>query len=141
MSYQYTSELEQKEYEAFLKRYRESEISEKIIRGNNVQTLDLNREHLLRLRRPDGKELSIRLGRRDIKLGTLVFTTPDNPRISDIVTVTEVAYKRLEDLSERDLELGNFNHRQHAFFSIRRYYPDVAWEDEVTIVYFQPVDI
>jgi hypothetical protein len=85
-----------------------------------------------------GKRLTIRTGRRDIQLGRLVFR-PSKPskKIKPVnVSVCEVRYKRLEAITDEEAVQDGFADALSVLDGMRRFYPDIRPEDEVTLVYF-----
>lgn len=87
-----------------------------------MQTLDLS-SPLYGVVRDHGKRHTIRLGRRDIKLGPLVFTSSEGDLV---VEVYMVIYLCVKDLSE----VGIRGHQ------LKRFYPEITDDDEVTLVKF-----
>lgn len=113
------------------------------------------------------KRTTIRKGRRDIKLEGLTFlsTEPVNGAESDwylaacptgflvdgkchpnndnlvylaqTVDVKAVTYIRVYDMTDLDAQADGFNTVEDLFEGMRRYYPDLDWEDELTIIEFE----
>ena len=85
-----------------------------------------------------GKRVTIRKGRRDIQLGKLVFspTTPDKKIKPVKVNVTEVRYKRLQDVTNDEAKCDGFWDASHMYSGMKKYYPDLKRTDEVTFIIF-----
>jgi hypothetical protein len=85
-----------------------------------------------------GKRVTIRKCRRDIQLGKLVFapTTPDKKLKPVKVSVTEVRYKRLRDVTVDEAMADGFWDADHMYRGMKTYYPNLKRTDEVTFVIF-----
>jgi hypothetical protein len=83
-----------------------------------------------------GKRTTIRLGKRDITLGSLLFESNDLKRES-IVTVAKVNYCKLKDVSLDDLINDGFSDHSHMLNEMKRFYPEIEMESWVTVVGFQ----
>lgn len=82
-----------------------------------------------------GKVTTIRKGRRNIALGELLFESTDTKR-QQIVEVTAVYYSQLSHVNTDDLENDGFTDPQDMWAKMKRFYPDILMEDEVTVVKF-----
>lgn len=88
-----------------------------------------------------GKRVTVRAGRRDIRLGPLVLesTLPDctGQHLREIVEVTEVHYKRLRYLTDLEAEEDGATDADELRDALRRFYPALGSDDEITLLYFQ----
>lgn len=82
-----------------------------------------------------GKLCTIRKGRRDIQLGDLLFESIETMR-PEIVQVEIVYYCRLDKVAIEDLQNDGFKDHQDLCEKMKRFYPDITPEDEVTVVKF-----
>jgi hypothetical protein len=85
-----------------------------------------------------GKLTTIRKGRRDIKLGDLLFESVETKR-QELVYVISVHYCRLADVPLDDLQNDGFIDHQDLAERMKRFYPDIILNDEVTVVKFEKV--
>ena len=113
------------------------------------------------------KRTTIRKGRRDIQLEGLTFlstdkvtaqeadwyleacpggflasgrTHPNNDDyvyLAQTVMVRTVTYIRVTDMTDLDAQADGFNGVEELFEGMKRYYPDLTWEDELTIIEFE----
>lgn len=83
-----------------------------------------------------GKRTTIRKGRRDIALGKLSFESTDTKR-QQIVEVITVYYTRLKNVNAEDLKNDGFKDHLDMWEKMKRFYPDILLEDEVTVVKFR----
>ena len=83
-----------------------------------------------------GKLTTIRKGRRDIQLGDLLFESVDTKR-KEVVQVVIVYYCRLSNVAIEDLQNDGFTDHQDMWEKMKRFYPDILFDDEVTIVKFE----
>lgn len=83
----------------------------------------------------NGKLTTIRKGRREIALGKLLFESTETKR-QLMVDVTTVYFTRLETVNKEDLENDGFKSHQDMWEKMKRFYPDIQLEDEVTVVKF-----
>lgn len=83
-----------------------------------------------------GKLTTIRKGRRDIVLGELLFESVETKR-QKVVEVSTVYYTRLENVNSEDLENDGFKDHLGMWEQMKRFYPDIQMEDEVTVVKFR----
>lgn len=89
-----------------------------------------------------GKRVTVRAGRRDIQLGPLRLesTEPDfeiGEHLQEVVEVVEVRYKRLRDLTDLEAEEDGATDADELRDVLRRFYPNLRPDDEITLVYFQ----
>lgn len=89
----------------------------------------------------DGERVTVRNGRRDIKLGELLFIGSNNNTLEHVVTVTEVRYVRVVDVSEDVVSSEGYMCWTDFYQDMKRFYPDLDIADEVTVVYFEIADV
>ena len=83
----------------------------------------------------DGKRCTIRLGRRDIKLGPLEFESLEQKR-RITVKITHVLYCLVQDIPREYVLSDGFIDRHDLIHQMETYYPDIDEVTEVTIVVF-----
>lgn len=83
----------------------------------------------------NGKLTTIRLGRRDIKLGELVFESVDYKR-TVVVDVLCVRYSKLCNVRYTDLQNDGFKDFEDMLDNMKRFYENITLEDEVTTINF-----
>lgn len=107
------------------------------------------------------ERVSIRRGRRDIKLDLLTFISTDPAdrqeidrfiwasavgftheidgahHIAETVLVTEIRYKRFDNISDEEAQNCDYKNVDHMFECMQRFYPDLTWTDEMTFVIFE----
>lgn len=83
----------------------------------------------------EGKRVTIRKGRRDIPLGKLIFESKVERRLK-IVNVINVHYSRLSNVYIGDLNNDGFKDHFDMWEKMKRFYPDISFDDEVTTVKF-----
>jgi hypothetical protein len=84
----------------------------------------------------DGKKrVTIREGHRDVRLGPLLFESPDKVQ-SQLVTVERVVYSKLEGLSDKEARQDGFATTELLMKGLRAYYPNIGMQSEVTMIYF-----
>lgn len=86
--------------------------------------------------RNGSKELTIRKGRRDVKLGELVFEGAKDKLLLERVTVTEVRYLKVVDVPEDALQADGFKDWTDFYEGMKKFYPDLDLTDECTIIFF-----
>lgn len=91
--------------------------------------------HIFDQFKTSGKYVTIRKGRRDIKLGVLDFECTSGTR-GRTVEVNKVSYMRLIDVSDKDLKADNFANFEALLETMQSFYPDISVKDEVTVIYF-----
>ena len=84
----------------------------------------------------NGKVTTIRKGRRNVALGELIFASVDTNRIQ-IVNVLSVQYCQLANVYIGDLENDGFKDHHDMWEQMKRFYPDLKFTDEVTIIKFK----
>lgn len=82
------------------------------------------------------KELTIRKGRRDVKLGELVFEGAKDKYLLERVTVVEVRYLRVVDVPEEVCVSDGFKDWSDFYEGMKKFYPDLDLTDECTIIFF-----
>lgn len=83
----------------------------------------------------EGKQTTIRKGRLSIALGELIFESTETQR-EKTVNVQTVYYTQLKNVNLEDLKNDGFKDHQDMWQKIKRFYPDIELEDEVTVVKF-----
>jgi hypothetical protein len=83
-----------------------------------------------------GKRVTIRKGRRDIFLGPLAFASTNNNR-TQIVEVDMVYYCKLKLVLPSDYINDGFNDIDHMFQEMKKFYPDISMDSEVSVVRFK----
>lgn len=81
----------------------------------------------------DWKQMTIRKGRRDIQLGDLVLENVSGTDKREVV-VTEVRHKRVKDITRFEAQSDGFSSVLDLMDGMKRFYPDLDRETEVTIV-------
>ncbi|AGO47648.1 hypothetical protein Phi17218_115 [Cellulophaga phage phi17:2_18] len=82
-----------------------------------------------------GKTTTIRKGRRDIKLGNLLFESLETNR-KEVVSVLNIHYCKLSNVYDGDLKNDGFKDHQDMWDQMKRFYPDLTLDDEVTTIKF-----
>jgi hypothetical protein len=82
-----------------------------------------------------GKLTTIRKGRRDVSLGDLLFESVSGER-QEVVNVINVHYCQLGNVYIGDLQNDGFKDHYDMWEQMRRFYPDITFEDEVTTIKF-----
>lgn len=101
---------------------------------NNIQTLKLAEDVFDELSK--GKLCTIRKGRRDIKLGELLFESVEVNR-NQLVTVEKVIYCELQHIPEQYIKNDGFKDHADMMITMVRFYPDITWFSECTIIDFK----
>lgn len=83
----------------------------------------------------DGKDVTIRKGRRDIQLGELLFESVDEHR-KQIVNVKMVVYCNLDFIPEDFVWSDGFDSHEDMEEKMKRFYPDITADTECTVVVF-----
>lgn len=78
---------------------------------------------------------NIRMGRRDIQKGDLLFVGIKTDEVVK-VNVTEVVYKKLGDMNNYEAQLCGAEDTEQMKESLRYYYPQITDENEITIIIF-----
>jgi len=86
----------------------------------------------------DGKETTIRQGRRDISLGELLFVSVEEER-EEIVDVIMVSYCQLQNVALTDLQNDGFVDHADMLVQMKRFYPEIEEGSEVTVINFRRV--
>jgi len=105
------------------------------------QSLKLDDDLLLAIIGGDGERVTVRKGRRDIKLGELLFVGSKDETLRYIVSVTEVRYVRMVDVNDDVVEAEGFKNWNDFYEDMKIFYPDLDLTDEVTVVYFETADV
>lgn len=107
----------------------------------DIQTLKLEDNLLLQLIGGEGKPVTVRVGRRDIKLGQLLFIGARDQTIRYVVEVVEIRYLKAYDIGEDVIEAEGFKNWTEFYEDIKRFYPDLELTDECTVIYYQTADV
>ena len=83
----------------------------------------------------EGKRVTIRKGRRNISIGGLFFEAVDSHRI-EYVEVFMVYHCKLKDVDPADIQRDGFDNLEHMVKEMKRFYPDIDKETEVTVIKF-----
>lgn len=83
-----------------------------------------------------GKRVTIRLGKRDIQLGELMFVSVKERRVK-IVDVTHVTYCKLGNTPFEDLLCDGFKDYADMKKQMSQFYADIKFEDVVTVIRFE----
>ena len=105
------------------------------------QMLNLDDDLLLAIIGGDGERVTVRKGRRDIELGTLLFVGARDSGLRFIVTVIEVRYVRVVDVDDNVIDAEGFDNWTDFYNGMKKYYPDLDVSDECTVVYFETADV
>ena len=81
------------------------------------------------------KHSTLRLKRRYIELGDLIFESTDELRTVK-VQVTMVMYSTFEDLPEDIYIDEGFKSMEELYLTMKRFYPEMTKESECTAVFF-----
>lgn len=98
------------------------------------------------------KRVTCRKGQRDIKLDDLAFISTDPVQMNDewdvytkmggniymaqLVSVTEITMKRVEDVTDEEAQADGFGSAQDLFAGMKRFYEDLELTSPLTFVYF-----
>lgn len=83
-----------------------------------------------------GKNVTIRKGRRDIMRGGLIFESVDKGR-ERLVEVGLVYYAPLRNVLLEDYVNDGFKDKTDMLTGLRKFYPDINMETEMTVVRFK----
>ncbi len=83
------------------------------------------------------KEITLRLGYRDVRMGELVFAPTGDESRNIAVNVYMVVHAALRDIPDILLETEGFKNHEEAVAGLRRFYPDVNLDSEVTVILFE----
>jgi hypothetical protein len=111
------------------------------IPSNPLQFLKLDDDLLLQLIGGDGNRVTVRQGRRDIKLDELLFVGTKDKGLRYIVTVTEVRHLRMVDIPDDVVDAEGFDNWHDFYADMKKFYPDLDLTDEVTVIYFETADV
>lgn len=98
-----------------------------------IQTLKLAEDIFNQLEK--GKRTTIRKGRRDISLGKLLFESTEIGR-RKTVNVLNIHYCKLSNVYQGDLENDGFKDHHDMWEQMKRFYPDLSFDDELTTIKF-----
>lgn len=98
-----------------------------------MQTLKLSEKEYFKL--GEGKSVTIRKGKRDIRKGLLNFRCDENG-LEAFVRVREVEVIPAWKISDKDIEADGFQDLDELFNELAIYYPDFVPEDTMTVIRF-----
>jgi len=99
-----------------------------------MQSLKLSQKEFNNLRLT--KTVTIRKGRKDVKLGFLEFYNIESGAV-ELVNVESVQYCKLKYVSSEDLLYDGMISTNHAVSKLIQYYPDITKETEITVIKFK----
>jgi hypothetical protein len=82
-----------------------------------------------------GKKCTIRNGRRDIKLGHLLFESLDFKR-TEVVNINTIIYTELQNVPNDYVINDGFKSHEDMCQKMRRFYPDIQLNTECTVIVF-----
>lgn len=85
------------------------------------------------------KLTTIRKGRRDVALGELRFEGAEDESLTEVVNVTSVTFTTLAGVSPAILEADGFADHDDALEQMKRFYPDISFDTEVTVIDFADI--
>jgi len=106
-----------------------------------LQFLKLDDDLLLAIIGGDGERVTVRLGRRDIQLGRLLFIGSKDIGLRYEVGVTEVRYVQVVNVDDDVIKAEGFNDWTDFYEDMKKYYPDLDVSNEVTVIYFEIADV
>lgn len=86
------------------------------------------------------KRVTIRKGRKNYPIGHACFISAELGRIAEI-KIIRIEYVKLGNIYEIDIKDDGFKDWNDAFNGLKQYYPDLSWDDELTVVKFVTVKI
>ena len=107
----------------------------------DIQRLKLDDDLLLAIIGGDGERVTVRKGRRDIKLKPLLFEGSKNDGLKYVVGVTEVRYVSVVDVDDDVIKAEGFDNWGDFYEDMKKFYPDLDVSDEVTVIYFEIADV
>jgi hypothetical protein len=82
-----------------------------------------------------GKRVTIRKGRRDIALGDCLLECIETNR-KIVVNVVNIHYCQLANVYIGDLQNDGFKDHFEMWETMKRFYPEITFDDEVTTIKF-----
>lgn len=82
-----------------------------------------------------GKNVTIRKGNRNITIGDLLFESVEKKR-QEIVDVYMVYKAKLKNVMPDDIDNDGFKDQNDMIEKIKRFYPDINEESDLTIIRF-----
>ena len=101
-----------------------------------MQTLKLADDLFVPLREGN-KEVTIRKGHRDIRIGKLLFEGAVDETLQEEVEVVEVRHIRVSGVSDDICQLDGFGNWVEFYQGMKHYYPDLDVTEECTIIFFE----
>ena len=86
------------------------------------------------------KKATIRLGKRDITLGTLAFEAATDGGWGIIVKVTKVTHKKLSELTDEESRLDGASNAAEMAEAMKAFYPNITTDSDITIIEFDYTD-
>ena len=102
----------------------------------DIQTLKLADDLFPSLKAGD-KKLTIRKGRRDVKLGKLLFEGAKDESLKEVVEAVEVRYLRVSGVPDELCQEDGFDNWVDFYQGMKKYYPDLDVSEECTIIMFE----
>jgi len=107
----------------------------------DIQKLKLDDDLLLAIIGGDGERVTVRQGRRDIKLENLLFEGAKDNTLKYVVGVIEVRYVQVINVDDDVVEAEGFSNWAEFYEDMKKFYPDLDVTDEVTVIYFETADV
>lgn len=98
-----------------------------------MQKLELAEDVFDKLKQ--GKGVTIRKGHRDITIGDLIFESVEKKR-HETVDVYMVYKAKLKYVLPEDIQKDGFKDQNDMIEKIKRFYPDISEESDLTIIRF-----
>ena len=105
------------------------------------QKLKLDDDLLLAIIGGDGERVTVRKGRRDIKLGPLMFVGAKDEGLKYVVEVIEVRYMKAYNIPDDVIKAEGFDNCIDFYEDMKKYYLDLDVSDEYTVIYFEIADV
>lgn len=84
------------------------------------------------------KQISIREGDRDYRIGQLILCNPDN-NFCVMADIVEVRKCKLSEVTQEEWEADGFVSQEDLLTGMRIFYPDITLESTVTIIRWENV--
>lgn len=107
----------------------------------DIQKLKLDDDLLLAIIGGNGERVTVRQGRRDIKLENLLFEGAKDNTLKYVVGIIEVRYVQVINVDDDVIEAEGFSNWAEFYEDMKKFYPDLDVTDEVTVVYFETADV
>lgn len=85
------------------------------------------------------KEITIRANHRDYAVGELLwaYQTEFGSTQGKVIKVTEATQTSLDKVTDEVAREDGFEDRHDLFRALHRFYPDLGWQDPVTVIRFK----